>query len=155
MHFWQVQTRLRGGMTSPVKNFFIGAMPELMRSRDLSPFGTSEKLGKRRCPLLSKNERYFSRKSLRDVHFICISSKLNTKVYKTTKNPRRKIASDEKSCYHRDSEFPHENSLIESVTLTLLREHPSGFTRFRFLPALRDCFITTYQRLAAPSSLCG
>ena len=53
MHFWQVVTRLRGGVTSPVKNFFMGAMPELMSSRDLSSCGTSGKLGSRRCPLLS------------------------------------------------------------------------------------------------------
>ena len=44
MHFWQVVTLLRGGVTSPVKNFFIGAMPEFMSSSDLSWSGTSEKL---------------------------------------------------------------------------------------------------------------
>jgi hypothetical protein len=57
-----------------VKNFFIGAIPELMRSRDLSLFGISEKLGNLICPLLSKNERNFSRRSLSEVHFIVDSS---------------------------------------------------------------------------------
>ena len=49
-----------GGVTSPVKYFFIGAMPELIRRRLLSSFGISGKLGRRRCPLDSKKERYFS-----------------------------------------------------------------------------------------------
>ena len=31
MHFWQVQTLFFGGISSPVKNFFIGAMPEFIR----------------------------------------------------------------------------------------------------------------------------
>jgi len=65
-----VVTLFLGGITSPVKNFFIGAIPEIIRSNDLSLFGTSENEGRRRCPLLSKNERYFSLKSFNDVHFI-------------------------------------------------------------------------------------
>jgi hypothetical protein len=48
MHFWQVVTLFLGGITSPVKNFFIGAIPELISKSDLSLFGTSEKEGKRR-----------------------------------------------------------------------------------------------------------
>ena len=80
MHFWQVVTRLRGGVTSPVKNFFIGAMPELMRRRDLSPFGTSEKLGRRKCPLLSKKLRYFSLSSFNPVHCIRSVSFLKMKI---------------------------------------------------------------------------
>ena len=35
------------------EKLFIGAIPELISSRDLSFCGTSEKLGRRRCPLLS------------------------------------------------------------------------------------------------------
>ena len=41
-----------------------------MSSSDLSLLGTSEKLGKRRWSLLSKNARYFSRISFKPVHFI-------------------------------------------------------------------------------------
>lgn len=70
MHFWQVVTRVLGGVTSPVKYFFMGAIPELISSRLLSPWGTSEKLGSRRWPLLSKKDRYFSLKSFNDVHSI-------------------------------------------------------------------------------------
>ena len=43
MHFWQVVTRWRGGSCSPVKNGFIGAMPELMSRSDGSFCGMSEK----------------------------------------------------------------------------------------------------------------
>ena len=70
MHFWQVVTLFLGGVTSPVKNFFIGAIPEFIRSKDLSLFGTKEKLGILKCPLDSKKLRYFSLKSFKDVHFI-------------------------------------------------------------------------------------
>ena len=70
MHFWQVVTRRRGGSTSPVKYFFMGAMPELMSSRLLSPWGISEKLGRRRCCLLSKYSKNFSRNSFNPVHCI-------------------------------------------------------------------------------------
>ena len=35
-------------------------------------FGTREKLARRRCPLLSKKERYFSLRSLRDVHCMMV-----------------------------------------------------------------------------------
>ena len=45
-------------------------MPELIRSRDLSLIGTSGNDGSRRCPFDSKNARYFSRRSLSDVHFM-------------------------------------------------------------------------------------
>ena len=69
-----------GGVTSPVKYFFMGAMPELMSSRDLSFCGIREKLGRRKCPLLSKNDRYFSRNSLRPVHFIIRSPSFGTKI---------------------------------------------------------------------------
>jgi hypothetical protein len=65
-----VVTLLRGGISSPVKYFFIGAMPELIRSRDLSFIGTRGKEGSLRCPFDSKNERYFSLSSLSEVHFI-------------------------------------------------------------------------------------
>ena len=45
MHFWHVVTRFLGGVTSPVKYFFIGAIPELMSKRLVSSFGgTSGKL---------------------------------------------------------------------------------------------------------------
>jgi hypothetical protein len=57
-------------VTSPVKYFFIGAMPELISSRLLSSFGISEKLGSRRCPFDSKNDRNFSRRSFSPVHSI-------------------------------------------------------------------------------------
>ena len=60
--------------SSPVKYFFIGAIPEFIRRSDLSLFGTREKLGSLKCPLLSKNERYFSRKSFNEVHFILFTS---------------------------------------------------------------------------------
>ena len=60
MHFWQVVTRFFGGVTSPVKYFFIGAIPELISSRLLSPWGISEKLPSRRCSFDSKNSRNFS-----------------------------------------------------------------------------------------------
>ena len=72
MHFWQVVTLVEGGVTSPVKYFFIGAIPELIKSRLLSLFGIREKLGSLKCPLLSKNERYFSLKSFNDVHSIAL-----------------------------------------------------------------------------------
>jgi hypothetical protein len=68
-----VQTLLRGGVTSPVKYFFIGAIPEFMRRRDLSLLGIREKLGSLKCPFLSKKERNFSLKSLSEVHFIVFS----------------------------------------------------------------------------------
>src|SRR5699024_12435548 len=77
MHFWQVVTRWRGGSSWPRNHFFIGAMPELISRRLLSPFGTSGKLPRRRCPLLSKNERYFSRKSLSPVHSMFFLSSIN------------------------------------------------------------------------------
>jgi len=48
MHFWQVVTRRRGGSASPVKYFFMGAMPAPMSRRLLSPWGISEKLGGRK-----------------------------------------------------------------------------------------------------------
>ncbi len=70
MHFWQVVTRSRGGVISLVKYFFIGAIPEFISKSELSFFGTSGKLGNRKCPLLSKNDKNFSLKSLRDVHSI-------------------------------------------------------------------------------------
>jgi hypothetical protein len=53
-----------------VKNFFIGAIPEFIRSKDLSLLGTNEKLGNLKCPLDSKKLKYFSLKSFKDVHFI-------------------------------------------------------------------------------------
>jgi len=48
-------------------------MPEFIRIRDLSLWGISGKEGRRRCPLDSKNERYFSLRSLRDVHCIILN----------------------------------------------------------------------------------
>jgi hypothetical protein len=55
MHFWQVQTRFRGGSSSRVNQVFMGAMPLLIRSRLASlAGGMREKLGRRRWPLLSK-----------------------------------------------------------------------------------------------------
>ncbi len=68
IHFWQVVTRLRGGVTSPVKYFFMGAIPLLISKRLLSSLGISEKLGSRRHPFDSKNERNFSRNSFIPVH---------------------------------------------------------------------------------------
>src|SRR5699024_282391 len=70
MHFWQVVTRFLGGVISPVKYFFMGAIPELISRRLLSFWGISEKLGSRKCPLLSKNSKYISRKSFNPVHSI-------------------------------------------------------------------------------------
>ena len=70
MHFWQVVTRRRGGVTSPVKYFFMGAMPELISSRLLSPWGISEKLGSRRWPLDSNYSKNFSLSSFNPVHCI-------------------------------------------------------------------------------------
>ena len=57
MHFWQVVTRSLGGVDSPVKNFFMGAMPEFISRRLLSPWGIREKLGSLRCPFDSKKRR--------------------------------------------------------------------------------------------------
>ena len=59
-----------GGSDFPVKYFFIGAMPELISKRLLSPWGISEKLGSRKWPLDSKNSRYFSLSSFNPVHCI-------------------------------------------------------------------------------------
>ena len=70
MHFWQVVTRRQGGSSWPRNHFFMGAMPLLISSRLLSFLGTSGKLPRRRCPLLSKKERYFSRSSFKPVHSI-------------------------------------------------------------------------------------
>ena len=50
-------TRRRGGICSPENHGFIGAIPALIRSSDFSFCGIREKLGSRRCPLLSKKER--------------------------------------------------------------------------------------------------
>ena len=72
MHFWQVVTRVEGGVTSPVKYFFIGAIPEFIKRRDLSLLGTSEKLPRRKCPFDSKNDRYFSLNVFNDIHSIAI-----------------------------------------------------------------------------------
>ena len=69
MHFWQVVTRVLGGVAWPKKYFFKGAMPELMSRRLLSPWGIRLALGMRVWPLLSKKERYFSRSSFKPVHF--------------------------------------------------------------------------------------
>ena len=60
MHFWQVQTRFRGGVWSPVNQGFMGAMPELISSSDASFLGISEKLGRRRWPFVSKKLRNIS-----------------------------------------------------------------------------------------------
>ena len=65
MHFWQVQTRWRGGSSSPVNQGFMGAMPLLMSSKEASFWGIREKLGRRRWPLDSKNFRNISRSSFR------------------------------------------------------------------------------------------
>jgi hypothetical protein len=48
----------------------MGAIPELMSKSDLSFMGTRGKLGRRKCPFDSKKDRYFSLKSLREVHFM-------------------------------------------------------------------------------------
>ena len=74
MHFWQVVTRFLGGVTSPVKYFFMGAMPELISKRLLSPLGTKEKLFSRKCPFDSKKDRYFSRISFNPVHCMILNS---------------------------------------------------------------------------------
>ena len=65
MHFWQVQTRRRGGSSSPLNQGFMGVMPALMSRMDLSFCGIREKLGRRRWPLLSKKRRNISLSSLR------------------------------------------------------------------------------------------
>ena len=55
MHFWQVVTRSLGGSSSRVNQVFMGAMPLLISKRLASlAGGIREKLGSRRCPLLSK-----------------------------------------------------------------------------------------------------
>ncbi len=86
MHFWQVQTRCLGGSSSPVKYFFIGAIPEFMSSRERSFTGMSEKLLRRRCPFDSKNERNASLRSLSEVHFM-----INTSFSEYLNAPRRTI----------------------------------------------------------------
>ena len=43
----------------------MGAMPLLMSSREASFWGIREKLGRRRCPLLSKKDRNISLSSFR------------------------------------------------------------------------------------------
>ena len=43
----------------------MGVMPALMSRMDLSFCGTSEKLGRRRCPFVSKNFRNIYRSSFR------------------------------------------------------------------------------------------
>ena len=43
----------------------MGAMPELMSSRLASFWGIREKLGRRRCPLVSKKDRNISRSSFK------------------------------------------------------------------------------------------
>jgi len=48
MHFWHVVTLVLGGVISPANYFFIGAMPEFIRSNELSFCGTREKLPKRK-----------------------------------------------------------------------------------------------------------
>ena len=53
MHFWQEVARFLGGVSMPVKYFFSGAIPELMRRRLLSSRGTSGAEGRIMCPLLS------------------------------------------------------------------------------------------------------
>jgi hypothetical protein len=63
-----------------VKYFFIGAMPELMSRREGSLWGTSGKEGRRRCPLDSKKERYFSRRSFRLVHSMIFYAFLVVKI---------------------------------------------------------------------------
>ena len=60
------------GKTVTMKYGFIGAMPELISSSDGSFCGMSEKLGKRRCPLVSKNFRYISRSSFKLLYCICL-----------------------------------------------------------------------------------
>ena len=65
MHFWQVQTRRQGGSSSPLNQGFMGVMPALISRMDLSFWGTSEKLGSRRWPFVSKNFRNISRSSFR------------------------------------------------------------------------------------------
>jgi hypothetical protein len=65
MHFWQVHTRWQGGSSSPLNQGFMGVMPALMSRMDLSFWGTREKLGSRRWPLVSKNLRNISRSSFR------------------------------------------------------------------------------------------
>jgi len=49
----------------------------LISSKDLSPCGTKGKLFRRKCPLLSKKERYISRSSFSPVHFIVFVSFLD------------------------------------------------------------------------------
>ncbi len=63
MHFWQVVTRRLGGISCPVNQGFIGAMPELIISSEVSLCGTSEKLFSLRHPFSSKKLRNISRSS--------------------------------------------------------------------------------------------
>jgi hypothetical protein len=78
-----VVTLVRGGVTSPVKYFFMGAIPAFMRSRLLSPWGTREKLGNLKWPFDSKKERYFSLSSLVPVHCMVIDLRIIKKVQKS------------------------------------------------------------------------
>jgi hypothetical protein len=57
MHFWQVVILARGGLASPLKYDLNGAIPAPIIKRVGSFTGTSEKLGRRRCPFDSKNLR--------------------------------------------------------------------------------------------------
>ena len=73
MHFWQVVTLLLGGISCPVNQGFIGAMPELMIRSELSLCGTSEKLGSLRHPFSSKKLRNSSRNSFTPLYCIWIT----------------------------------------------------------------------------------
>ena len=70
MHFWQVVTRLRGAVSGFWNHAFIGAIPEFIRSRLASFFGTSGKLPSLRQPFDSKKLKNFSLNSFTPI--LCI-----------------------------------------------------------------------------------
>ena len=92
IHFWQVVTRFLGGVTSPVKYFFIGAIPELISNKLLSSLGINGKLSKRRCPFDSKKERNFSLSSFNPFHFYTHPTSL---FFKQKKTPHARAGTEE------------------------------------------------------------
>ena len=59
-----------GGVFSPVKNFFNGAIPAPINKRDGSSLGTKEKLGATMCPFSLKYSRNSRRISCKPKRFI-------------------------------------------------------------------------------------
>src|SRR5699024_3126806 len=70
IHFWLVAIRLAGGVSSPVKYFFIGAIPAPMSNNDLSSLGTREKLGIIKCSFSLKKSKNSFLISCKPIGFI-------------------------------------------------------------------------------------